>query len=104
LSTLVSRKLSRRELAATQSLSVSSAVSCAKVIEMPSREDIDDLPTRIARRRNALTVTELADLLNLSANHIYDLVKLDQVPHYRLRGSIRFDPAKIARWLLEQAA
>lgn len=47
--------------------------SMAQVIAMPPPAVRDDLPTRIARRLNALTVAELAELLHVSANHIYDL-------------------------------
>jgi len=87
-----------------ESLSVSKSLGSPKTIEMPLRENSDDLPTRIARRRNALTVGELAELLNASANYVYDPASAGQIPHCRIRGCIRFDPDKIALWLLEKAA
>src|SRR6185437_11108457 len=99
----VSKKLPRRQVAAFESLSVTKFEG-ANVIEMPLRNGMDDLPTRIARRRNALTVGELAELLNASANYVYDPASAGQIPHYRIRGCIRFDPGKIARWLLEKAS
>ena len=61
-----------------------------------------DLPTRIERRLCALTAPELADMLGLGKTAIYDLAKRNGIPHYRVAGSIRFDPAKPAAWLRER--
>ena len=58
-----------------------------------------DLATRIERRTSALTAPELADLLGLGKTAIYDLAKRGGIAHYRVAGSIRFDPAKTAAWL-----
>ena len=58
-----------------------------------------DLATRIERRTSALTAPELADLLGLGKTAIYNLAKRGGIPHYRVAGSIRFDPATTAAWL-----
>jgi excisionase family DNA binding protein len=63
-----------------------------------------DLPTLIERRRKALTVSELAELIHLSTKQIYELVGKGYIPSYRIGGSIRFDPKTTADWLRAQAA
>ena len=61
--------------------------------------EIGDLATRIERWPHALTAPELADLLGLGKTAIYDLAKRGGISHYRVAGSIRFDPATTAAWL-----
>ena len=61
-----------------------------------------DLATRIERRTSALTAPELADLLGLGKTAIYDLAKRGGIPHYRVAGSIRLDPATTAAWLRDR--
>lgn len=63
-----------------------------------------DIPGRIERRRQALTVSELADLIHISSKQIYELVTKSYIPSYRIAGSIRFDPKRVADWLRSQAA
>ena len=63
-----------------------------------------DLPTQIERRRKALTVSELADLIHISSKQIYELVAKSYIPSYRIAGSIRFDPKLVADWLRAQAS
>lgn len=60
-----------------------------------------DLATRIERKPRALTAPELADLLGFGKTAVYDLAKRGGIPHYRVGGSIRFDPAQTAAWLRE---
>lgn len=85
--------------------SASDGAGGAKVIEMSASDEHEyDLPTRIAQRRRALTVAELADFLSLSTKQVYELIKQGQIPSYRIGGSIRLDPGPTARWLREQAA
>ena len=61
--------------------------------------EIGDLATRIQRWPHALTAPELAELLGFGKTTIYDLAKRGGIPHYRMAGSIRFDPATTAAWL-----
>ena len=42
---------------------------------------------------------ELADELNLSGKTIYEPVSKGHIPYYKIAGSIRFDPVRIAGWL-----
>ena len=63
-----------------------------------------DLPTRIERRRRALRVGELADLLSVSTRKIYVMVERSKLPSYQIDGSIRFDPRLTAEWLRRHAA
>jgi excisionase family DNA binding protein len=44
-----------------------------------------------------LTAPEAADLLRVSVEHLYDLVKLGRVPAYRLhpKGKLLFDGAEV---------
>jgi len=58
-----------------------------------------DLVTRIEHWPHALTAPEFADLLGVGKTKIYDLAKRGGIPHYRVAGSIRFDPATTAAWL-----
>ena len=34
-----------------------------------------------------------------SVKHVYRLAQLRQIPHYRIGGTVRFDPQEIAEWL-----
>ena len=70
---------------------------------MESSIEALDLPTQIERRKKALTVSELADLVHLSTKQIYELVSKRSIPSYRIAGSIRFDPKLVADWLRRQA-
>jgi excisionase family DNA binding protein len=63
-----------------------------------------DLPSRIERRRKALTVSELAELISLSPKQVYKLVQQGHLPSYRIAGSIRLDPITTAQWLRSQSA
>lgn len=56
------------------------------------------LPERIEAIDHAITVAELAALLHLGKTAIYDLVRRNAIPHYRLAG-LRFDPQELAHWL-----
>jgi excisionase family DNA binding protein len=42
---------------------------------------------------------EIAVMTGWTRKHIYDLAKRGQIPHYRVGGSIRFDPTKVMAWL-----
>jgi len=71
---------------------------------MDSSIEALDLPTQIERRRKALTVSELADLIHLSTKQIYELAAKGYIPVYRIAGSLRFDPKLVADWLRKRAA
>jgi excisionase family DNA binding protein len=50
-------------------------------------------------RRSALTVKELAELLSLSQREIYKLAATNQIPHFKIGSSVRFEPSTILVWL-----
>ena len=56
------------------------------------------LPEKIEAIDHAMTVSELAVFLNLGKTAIYDLVRRNAIPHYRVAG-LRFDPQETADWL-----
>ena len=58
-----------------------------------------DPPEKIEARARAITVAELGVLLHLSRTAIYDIARRGAIPHYRIGGSLRFDPHAIAAWL-----
>jgi excisionase family DNA binding protein len=72
---------------------------------MEKDEDLTlDIPTRIERRRKALTVPELASLLGISKRQVYTLVQGGHIPSYRIAGTVRLDPAQVAQWLRSNRA
>lgn len=46
-----------------------------------------------------ISVKELSQLLNVKASTIYLWAELRQIPHIKLNGSLRFDPADIETWV-----
>jgi excisionase family DNA binding protein len=53
-----------------------------------------------------LSVKQTADYLRISPSTLYRLVKAGAAPRgaYRADGGLRFDAARLARWLREQGA
>ena len=58
-----------------------------------------NLADSLEKRTTALTVAELAHVLNISQRQIYALVAQNQIPSFKIGGSIRFDPSAFAGWL-----
>lgn len=56
----------------------------------------------VAAKRSAWSAHELSELLGCSGKHIYALAKSGRLPHLRINGMIRFDPAATAQWLRER--
>jgi len=46
-----------------------------------------------------ISAAEVAGLTGWSTKHIYDLAQKGLIPHYRIGGSIKFDPIKVKAWL-----
>ena len=46
-----------------------------------------------------LTVKEASELINVKAKTLYQWIELEQIPHYRLNGSIRFDLEDLSAWI-----
>lgn len=53
-------------------------------------------------RRSAMTVRELAEILHLSQRAIYKLAATNQIPHFKIGSSVRFDAAAVLVWLEEK--
>jgi excisionase family DNA binding protein len=62
------------------------------------------LHERIAALDRALKVPELARMLSLSRQQVYQLIQSGQIPAYRIGGALRVDPATVAEWLRKHAA
>ena len=58
-----------------------------------------DIPTMIEQKNHALTVTEVAAILAVSKSSLYGLAERNVIPHFRVAGSIRFDPVTLSAWL-----
>lgn len=43
----------------------------------------------------------IAESTGWTRKHVYELAQKGQIPHYRIGGSIRFDPIKVKAWLDE---
>jgi excisionase family DNA binding protein len=56
------------------------------------------------KRATALTVSEVAEILNISERQVYKLVSESVIPSFHIGSSIRFDPSLIAAWLRQKAA
>jgi excisionase family DNA binding protein len=56
--------------------------------------------TQIIRAKGSFwSADELSEVLCISRKHIYKLAKAGRIPHYRISGSVRFDPEAVAQWL-----
>jgi excisionase family DNA binding protein len=53
-------------------------------------------------RTNALTVSDVAELLNISERQVYKLAAENRIPSFKIGGSVRFDPAAFAAWLRQK--
>jgi excisionase family DNA binding protein len=62
------------------------------------------LPKHIGSLGHALTVAELAALLQVSERHIYHLVQIGAIPHFKVGNTVRFDPEALGKWLAESMA
>jgi excisionase family DNA binding protein len=60
------------------------------------------LADSLGDKSRALTVRELAGLLNVSERLIYRMASERRIPSFRICGSIRFDPVVTASWLRQQ--
>lgn len=48
-----------------------------------------------------VTAAVIAESTGWTRKHIYDLAKRRRIPHYRVDGSVKFDPVKVMAWLAE---
>jgi len=57
------------------------------------------LPTHLRGLGQALTVTQVAELLQVSERHVYHLVQSGVMPHFKVGKAVRFDPDTLGDWL-----
>ena len=62
------------------------------------------LADSLDRKTSALTVADVAELLNISERQVYKLVAQHRIPCFKIGSSIRFDPFAIALWLRQKMA
>lgn len=60
------------------------------------------LADSLEKRTTALTVSDVAEVLHVSARQVYSLAASNKIPHMRVGGSIRFDPSEFAAWLRQK--
>jgi len=63
-----------------------------------------NLADSLDRRTTALTVSDVAELLNISERQVYKLAAENRIPSFKIGGSVRFDPAAFAVWLRQKMA
>jgi excisionase family DNA binding protein len=52
----------------------------------------------IRSRQTAWSADEIAELIDISKQHIYKLAKAGRMPSHRIGGAVRFDPKELADW------
>lgn len=50
------------------------------------------LQDMIGSRKSALTVAEVAEMLNVSKRLVYQLVSAGEIPHFKVGSAVRFEP------------
>ncbi|MBS4172082.1 helix-turn-helix domain-containing protein [Bacillus sp. FJAT-49736] len=53
-------------------------------------------------QRNTMTVREVADYLGVHSDTVYTMVRLKQIPHFRVRRRILFSLESINAWIKNQ--
>jgi excisionase family DNA binding protein len=61
-----------------------------------------DLADSLEKRATALTVSDVASLLNISERQVYKLAADGRIPSFKIGNSIRFDPSAFAAWLRQK--
>jgi excisionase family DNA binding protein len=61
-----------------------------------------NLADTLETRTTALTVAEVAELLNISEHQVYKLAASNRIPSFKIGGSVRFDPSVFAAWLRQR--
>jgi len=61
-----------------------------------------DLADSLAKRATALSVSDVASLLNISERQVYKLAAEGRIPCFKIGSSIRFDPGALVAWLRQK--
>jgi excisionase family DNA binding protein len=67
-------------------------------------EELMILAEIVEGKKEALRVTEVARILDVSIKKIYRMAALGQIPSLKISNSIRFDPHEVAMWLRNQSS
>jgi excisionase family DNA binding protein len=67
-----------------------------------SNYKLRSIASRVSGIHHALTANELAELLQMSRITILRRAKRGTIPSFRVGSCVRFDPAAISKWLIEQ--
>jgi predicted DNA-binding transcriptional regulator AlpA len=66
------------------------------ITKLKKQPKVVQLPTCL---RKLVSAEIIAESTGWSVKHVYRLAQQGLVPNYRIHGSVRFDPQKIADWL-----
>jgi excisionase family DNA binding protein len=66
---------------------------------LSEQEQHFDIFEALSSRKGCLTVPELADMLGVSKNGLYEQVKAGTLPGLRIGTTVRLNPRTIATWL-----
>jgi excisionase family DNA binding protein len=78
---------------------VAVTLSMPRGIFPSTNEEIFNMLEALRAKRSAMTVKELADILSLSQREIYKLAASNQIPHFKVGSSVRFEPSMVLAWL-----
>jgi excisionase family DNA binding protein len=68
--------------------------------DMPKpKNPLPTLREKLASFDGAIGADDIARLLQTSRHTVYLWVRDNRIPHFRLNGSLKFDPALIADWI-----
>jgi excisionase family DNA binding protein len=72
-----------------------------KALGERSTHELRSLASRVKAFPRAMTAEELAGFLNVSRLTILRRAKRGSIPSFRVGSCVRFDPANVARWLMD---
>ena len=52
----------------------------------------------LRQRNTVMNVQEVSELLGLSKSLLYRMAAANEIPNFRLSGTVRFDPGQLAAW------
>jgi predicted DNA-binding transcriptional regulator AlpA len=57
---------------------------------------------QLKAKRGLIHADELAPLLGMNTDKLYQKTKAGEVPHYRLLGRVKYDPCVIIEWMQQR--
>jgi excisionase family DNA binding protein len=69
---------------------------------LSEQEQHFDVFAELASRKGCMTVPELAEMLGVSKNGLYEQIKAGTLPGLRIGTTVRLNPRTIAAWLRER--